>query len=75
MISIVIFIISVCLELLLILNFNRVVDRVMFEYFGLVYDWENRYRRGRHSRRITERDRNNMWYYVNLANSYKRRKH
>lgn len=55
-----------CVGALIVLDFDRVVDRALVVVFTGIIFWENRYRRGMHSKRITDRY-HSAWYYVHLA--------
>ena len=54
------------MALLLVVNFRKVTDLVTFAVFAGIMTWENRFRTGRHSRRITKRCLS-PWYYVHCS--------
>lgn len=55
-----------CVVALIVLDFDKVVDRVLVVAFTGIIFWENRYRRGLHSKRITDRY-HDAWYYVRMS--------
>lgn len=52
--------------LLLVVNFRKATDLLTFAIFATIMTWENRFRTGRHSRRITKRCLS-PWYYVHCS--------